>query len=223
MTLNVFHDLYNKIYSAKDKYELSNWIDESINITNNKLEKNLIKSLDINDFKIKRIETYKFIAYLDLLDKINYFSEIRFIINRIRDMTDDEAQIKTLERIISFKKEKEEREDPLEVFFKDDGDIEDTKEIFKPCPHCNNVFIGNEKTTYLICGYSRKGFDWKGCGKDWCFKCGKKLCKCWNIDSLFDISKRFHDKRCCKYYAHRLMEDYDNFCQCKDWYVNRNK
>ena len=49
------------------------------------------------------------------------------------------------------------------------------------CPHCMHVNIINERTTYSICGYNdiMIGYDWEGCGRDWCVTCGKKLCKKW--------------------------------------------
>ena len=76
---------------------------------------------------------------------------------------------------------------------------------------------------YIICGYSsNRGFDWKGCGNDWCFLCGKKLCKSWNVDRLYSKINRFHDDRCCKIHSLKTNSNYlTDYCQCNNFYVSR--
>ena len=82
-------------------------------------------------------------------------------------------------------------------------------EIIKNCPHCLIPYIGHDGLTHVICGYhnQHQGFDWKGCTKDWCFSCGKKLCKSWNENKLYLEINRFHDSECCKKYASNVFTD----------------
>jgi hypothetical protein len=98
-------------------------------------------------------------------------------------------------------------------------------EIVKECPHCSKPYIGNESITHVVCGYnnSHQGFDWEGCTKDWCFTCGKKLCKSWIEDKLYLEINRIHNFECCKKQAVSNCESYDNYCQCNNKYVNRKK
>ena len=106
--------------------------------------------------------------------------------------------------------------------------------IFKSCPHCGHNMCMNPDTDYVICGYgnSKQGFDWTGCSKDWCFKCGKMLCKHWDNHHLYLHMNRIHDHECCKKYTimnnKNLSKDSPNylnypedFCQCDNNYVNR--
>jgi hypothetical protein len=98
-------------------------------------------------------------------------------------------------------------------------------EILKECPHCSKPYIGNENLTHVICGYnnSHQGFDWEGCTKDWCFSCGKKLCKSWIENKLYLEINRTHNFECCKKHASTNCELYGNYCQCNNKYVNRKK
>lgn len=97
--------------------------------------------------------------------------------------------------------------------------------ITKKCPHCGNNCNSSMLSTYVICGYTNNhtGYDWKGCGKDWCFSCGKKLCKSWEINELFVEKNRYHDKNCCKKCSVVTGVDYiSKYCQCNNKNVNRN-
>jgi hypothetical protein len=89
--------------------------------------------------------------------------------------------------------------------------------ITKNCPHCGNSCSGTIDTTYIICDYNDpiNGFQWNGCGKDWCFYCEKKLCKQWGNDELYNEENRKHTKECCKKMAKKNEEDYEEqYCQC---------
>jgi hypothetical protein len=91
--------------------------------------------------------------------------------------------------------------------------------ISKCCPHCGVYNLGDIDKSYAICGFNddNKGYDWIGCGNDWCFKCGKKLCKNWMKDFLFDPEKRYHNGFCCKEKANNKNENYEeNYCLCED-------
>lgn len=94
----------------------------------------------------------------------------------------------------------------------------------KNCPHCNHPRKDTKYTNYVICGYheSVQGMEKQGCGKDWCFTCGKMLCKNWADDSLFLETNRFHERSCCMQYALDNKKDYlKDFCHCLNTHVNR--
>ena len=96
--------------------------------------------------------------------------------------------------------------------------------ISKNCPHCYHVMNMLENTTYVICGYTspNQGYDWNGCGKDWCFQCSKMLCKSWEMNALHLQMNRNHDDECCSKHAqnnsHKYPEDY---CHCNNIHVRR--
>lgn len=96
----------------------------------------------------------------------------------------------------------------------------------KNCPHCNKKYISYYNSDYVICGLEdeKNGFNWDSCGKDWCFKCEKKLCKSWSNDKLFLHINRIHDNQCCKEYAKNNNQNYlTEYCHCKNQYVNRSR
>jgi hypothetical protein len=97
--------------------------------------------------------------------------------------------------------------------------------LVKYCPHCSEKYISSESTTHVICGYndSHNGYNWTGCQKDWCFTCGKKLCKSWNENKLYLEPNRIHNSECCKQHAINNGESYNNYCHCNNKYVNRNR
>lgn len=99
---------------------------------------------------------------------------------------------------------------------------DDKKIITKCCPHCNHKISAPKDTVYVICGYhdSNLGYDQKGCGKDFCFSCGKKLCKSWFENNLHNELNRYHDDTCCKMKAIDNDEEYSNYCDCGA--INRN-
>lgn len=83
-----------------------------------------------------------------------------------------------------------------------------------PCPHCGRQWKKDARCNYVICGEVAKGvLVPDSCGRDFCFNCGKKLCK--TYDMLQQGKYRKHHKFCCRNVAHRLGEDYlANYCQC---------
>lgn len=122
---------------------------------------------------------------------------------QIIEKTKDEVYKKTLERIINKKKHIKYQK-------------EYTRYINKKCPHCSRNINMPENTQYIICGYQNStiGYDFIGCGKDWCFSCGKKLCKSWDVDMLHLEINQEHDQNCCKNHAKNHNLFYDNYCQC---------
>lgn len=95
----------------------------------------------------------------------------------------------------------------------------------KECPHCGHICVAPKGTEYIICGYTdpHKGYDMKGCGRDWCFSCGKILCKTWDKNTLFLESNRYHDGDCCMDHAKKHGKMYNkDYCHCINTNVNRD-
>ena len=96
--------------------------------------------------------------------------------------------------------------------------------IEKKCPHCGHSYKTNISSIYTICGYvdTKTGFDHEGCGKDWCLKCEKKLCKSWYQNQLFLEMNRYHDNDCCRQFAAQHGDNYlEEYCFCNNQYVKR--
>jgi hypothetical protein len=99
--------------------------------------------------------------------------------------------------------------------------------IVKNCPHpnCGRPYRGTDETSYVICGYENNniGYDWYGCKRDWCFSCGKMLCKEWQKNQLNVDPNRLHDSECCKRHALDNKRTYiTDYCQCENKYVKRS-
>ncbi|ATZ80905.1 hypothetical protein BMW23_0860 [Bodo saltans virus] len=95
----------------------------------------------------------------------------------------------------------------------------------KKCPHCGCSQEGDQHMNYIVCGYanSHLGYDWFGCQKDWCFECGKMLCKSWNENKLHVEPNKIHNDECCRKHAIVNKHKYpDDYCQCKNKYVHRS-
>lgn len=108
----------------------------------------------------------------------------------------------------------------IDLYLDDLNDAMSSDDItfsFKNCPHCNQKTY-KQKSDYMICGFTNNGtnngYDGTGCYKDWCYKCGKKLCKSWMHNKLFDETNRYHDTSCCKKYALTNCIDSEEFCSC---------
>lgn len=210
--LKIFNTNKNKIIEAKKLDEAKKIMNMSLSLTNDKEEESLLKSLINENRYNSKMELKKFINYLDILDIIYYENEAQEIFKEICQNTNDKAQLNSIIRIIKRK--------PQKLI---NQNVENSVIQLKNCPHCNKKNIAFSNIYYIVCGFTDKGFDWKGCGKDWCFKCEKKLCKSWNYDMLFDIVNRKHDGKCCKLYASKIGDKYpDNYCHCNNEFVNRN-
>jgi len=100
------------------------------------------------------------------------------------------------------------------------------KVIVKKCPHCDKEHRGTINTQYVICGFdddNNKGLNWDGyCWRDWCFVCGKKLCKSWGDDQLFLEPNRIHNNHCCKDRAPTPESYATEYCACSHKYVHRD-
>ena len=199
-TLTEYKD---KIIHAASYDEALSILDIALTHTSDNTEKKLLESLVNKNTYSTKMELGKLIIYLETINMIQYYNDAEKIIEDIENNINDPVQIKTLKRLIASK--------PVREI----SDFNDDKSFYKTCPYCNQKSYGSVNHPYMICGYNNKGFDYKGCGRDWCFKCGKKLCKNWNRDSLFMIENRSHDSNCCRMFALKNNMIYpDEFCIC---------
>lgn len=145
-------------------------------------------------------------------NNILYKDDIKICIDDMLLKTTDTVQQKTLLRFLNSKPGR-----PIKLLPNDTQD----KTTTKPCPHCGHNYKTNDKNkSYVVCGFSTNtGYDWIGCQKDWCFQCGKKLCKAWDIHDLNILDNRIHDDKCCKKDAKINKKDYKmDYCQCTEFY-----
>jgi hypothetical protein len=212
MDFKIFNEYKYKIIKPKDKQIALANLNSALSLSKNNIEQQLLNSLVCDNTYCPEMDLDKFKIYLDIFESMKYKDDAEKIMHDLMDKG-NLPQINTIKRIIEKKPIRNNTQ-------KDEPNLME----IKLCPHCKNKNIGYSNTTYAICGYSEKGFDWKGCGKDWCFKCGKKLCKSWNLDLLFNKLNRFHNNKCCKAYASSHGDLYpDNYCQCSTTHVHRNK
>jgi hypothetical protein len=92
-------------------------------------------------------------------------------------------------------------------------------QLEKPCPHCGLINKASLDTEYVVCGVDANGIiaiDFEhGCLNDWCFVCGKKLCKNWCKHNLHDHVNRKHNGECCRRHANINGGKYpDDYCIC---------
>lgn len=196
-------------FDLEEAYSIINSLKNN-NQNPNMKEIHLLESI-INNNRYKTfLNINKFCLYLDILDLIYYREDAEKIINDLEIKIDEIAQLKTLKKIIDKKPRNPENKDKFE-------------KNLRNCPHCgkrSNIEFSENMNTYVICGFNNKGFDWRDCGRDWCLRCGKKLCKKWNIDMLFNKENRYHDGKCCKNHAIKNNEPIENYCHCYDKKIN---
>jgi hypothetical protein len=88
----------------------------------------------------------------------------------------------------------------------------------KKCPHCHKDNTASKDIYYIVCGFDPQGLslpDDTGCACDWCFQCGKRLCKNWYYDDLFMVLNQKHNTNCCKLHANKNHLKYpEDYCQC---------
>jgi hypothetical protein len=155
------------------------------------------------------IGTKEFMDILNKFNKFQYRDDARDLIRKIFKRTINETQRNTIIRIIGSLPPKTITVPKLSG-----------KKVHKKCPHCQKQTELNIDSTYVICGYTDKGFDLDGCGKDWCFRCEKKLCKSWYVHELFIHDNRYHNDKCCKLMAYKKNESRKKYCRCKKIYIN---
>jgi hypothetical protein len=179
---------------------------------------NLMVSL-INGKKYDRALDYENMKkYIKDIASFKYKEDAYELISHILLQTSDIAQVKTFTRIADMKPNK-----PQYISMRELKQRNKENYITKKCPHCGYKCFMSKDTVYIVCGYNESGYDWEGCGKDWCFRCGKMLCKNWEIDQLYLPTNRFHDPKCCK--KHSLLYGYkypEDYCRCNNAFVLRN-
>jgi hypothetical protein len=73
----------------------------------------------------------------------------------------------------------------------------------KQCPWCGRWALKDASCNYVFgCGLTAEGFVvGAGCGKSWCWRCGKKFCGVYcdpRTGALCPGRKESHDALCCK-------------------------
>jgi len=156
------------------------------------------------------------IKYINELIECKNNAEIYLLLHKLINLTNDPAQIKTFTRVANYNSNSKSKYSLLS------SDIVLKKLLTKLCPHCYHEHSASSNTVYVICGYNGLTYDGKGCGCDWCFKCGKMLCKNWTKNNLHIPSNRFHDFKCCK--SHSLINNKSyplSYCDCNHSFVKR--
>jgi len=181
----------------------------------------------INGKKFENIHDFKTIKHnINEINNCQYEEEAYEIFDKICKRMNDQTHVKTLKRLIKNK--------PMAPVIRhndsNDKKVVDIKKYFhhdkikKKCPHCDYECLANPSISHVVCGYSdsHSGYDWKGCTKDWCFACGKMLCKNWHEHQLFQKNNCRHDINCCKKHAKKYSKNYSNdYCHCNNEYVTR--
>lgn len=209
---NIFMTFIKCVKSNDDRIHI-------YNIYSSKIKDNKIKIL-MKGFVNTNNNNYcigvrEFINLISKFNKFKYRDDVHELVSYIFKRTVDQIQRNTVIKIIGYMSPKKLNVENKIISVNGNNYIE------KACPHCNKKVKSTKNTTYIICGYSDTGFDWEGCGRDWCFRCGLKLCKSWYVNELFVHNNRFHDDKCCKLCAYKNNENYkDTYCKCKKIYVN---
>lgn len=211
-----FNEFYQKLFRLNSYDDVINLYNESVIGISDEVEKKLIDSFVCKDKYSKKLSYNKFKICMETLMNIKHRSDAIEIQNEILNLTEEKSQINTIKRLVMKICTNN------QIINKQSNTIVINK-ITKNCPYCKKNLTDYTNRDYVICGYTDKGFDWEGCGHDWCFKCCKKLCKSWNIHELFNKLNRYHNNRCCKLHAYKTDATYpDDYCNCGDnRYVNR--
>jgi hypothetical protein len=211
----------SNIYETFDKFKIhlkditiySKAIDAYNNFSSeasdNKEYKLIESMLNENNYR-KKIDDKQFYNLIISANNTEHKEDLDIIVNEIKENTDDLIQLDTITRLVNTRSLKY-------------NNIKFQKRfIAKKCPHCDMSTDCSSDTYYIICGCGKQGFDWKGCGYDWCFNCEKKLCKSWTQNHLFNTVNRHHDDKCCKKHALETDGDYfSDYCQCNTDNVKR--
>ena len=189
-------------------------------------------------------------SLIERLHEVKYRDEADTLISEFSESTNDRVQLKTFSRISKSKLIrppneqnkyiqnsfiikrchycdqilKQSNQQYIQDKLEKQEEINTQNLVTKQCPHCLKNCTLSSDSEYTICGYinSKTGYDLVGCGKDWCFKCGKMLCKKWDIDQLFLAPNKHHDSECCKQHAKDNGRIYEiEYCQCINSNVTR--
>lgn len=213
---NNFYNKYKYIISGLHTVEDYFLILEKLDLPIDK--KNILSSLIYAKKPEKSIDYILMKEIIKDLYNYRYREDAYANLPQFLNKTNNLAQIKTFTRIANSKPFKpvynniiKEYRNPIQY------------NVYKQCPHCGHLYSAPKYTDYIICGFGENGYDWEGCGRDWCFKCGKILCKSWENDLLFIEENRNHDINCCKQHSILNNKIYpDDYCQCNNLFVKRN-
>lgn len=113
----------------------------------------------------------------------------------------------TLPRPLPYEEKKNQDENTV-VFHEHRKQPSSTEDIVFPdmirCPHCGEAFWKDERCSFVYCGLAedgkfRVGY---GCGRSFCFDCGKKYCGLHydpkNGQQIPESYKSVHDNACCR-------------------------
>lgn len=168
------------------------------------------------------------------ISTIEYSDDAMELVEKLSKETSDNIQRKTLEHLAKNKPNRpiiaqhhlaNNSVKCIQLKYNGSNTINDFDYVTKSCPHCAHGCEADIGSTHVVCGYSNNkvGFDWMGCGNDWCFQCGKMLCKSWYENKLTIENNKKHDGECCKKHAKINEKSYPNdYCQCKTSFVTRN-
>ncbi len=216
--LELFEEFNNKIKNINLYSKAIDVYNDYVTKSNNNTIHKLMKSVIDDNRYTKKLSREEFFDLITRIAKINFRDDCMDILDDIFSYTKDGAQINTIKRVINLKPMK-----PDLVPLSNLRTIPKKEKIVsKSCPHCGMMKTENSDAQYVICGYGSRGFDWKGCGFDWCFDCARKLCKCWNVNLLYNLKNRFHNNKCCKSHALKTGSVYpEEYCQCRNKNVMR--
>jgi hypothetical protein len=213
---------YYKYNEIKQVISGCNTIQDAYNFMNMYLKRNP----EMRDIATSIVNGKNYDKYVDFDTMKNILSDINNceyqedaidIIGRNFKTEINQLQMKAFTRIANCKPIRPDKKDTSYYNKTNNMLNNDSSLVTKKCPHCHHDCISCDNTTYIICGYQNiyTGFDMIGCGRDWCFRCGKKLCKQWHENSLFIDINRIHNDECCKVYAEQNNFSYpEDFCQC---------
>ena len=180
-------------------------------------KKNLINSMIYSKLYQDCIDMRTIVSSLEIINKYNKNDTDNYVKTLLKNSVSD-IQHKAITRTSNQKnnnktKQINNRKTTHITLFNKSSIFED---IQKQCPHCKQKCNIDDDTDYVICGYydSHIGYNWAGCGKDWCAKCNKKLCKQWGDDKLFVIYNRIHNNTCCVEYSTKYNIPIDEMCTC---------
>jgi len=179
-------------------------------------EENIIINYNITLNASESLSYDNFITLINNIKKLQYKEDVYEHMYKLSYTIKDRTQLNTIMRIANMKES---------IPYHKLADIKNKNKLSlyrAKCPHCMHINIINERTTYSICGYNdiMVGYDWEGCGRDWCVTCGKKLCKKWSEHNLFLEENRYHDGDCCMLYSKKTNTSYYlEYCMC---FVNKN-
>jgi len=215
---NLLFSIFIRLIKCIDNKDDSKHLYDSFkNIILDENKLNMMKNIAYNRSYSSKIGIKKFNKIVKIINNFEYRDEIREYINIFENKLNN-VQKNVILRIMDVKKIK--CNDTIDT---SSYDRNDTTVVRKRCPHCNKMFNNVNNIIYIICGYNGRKMDNSGCGKDWCFRCGKKLCKSWFIDDLFKSVNRYHTIKCCMLHSELKGENfYESYCRCNSIHVDHN-